>query len=693
VLSLLLIAGFLAGTSLLLLTRATSADSLQKTGVGRMGAVLSESRLDSRGDPLPRGAIRRFGSVRYQPGGRINNAALSPDGRWLATAGQSGIVVWELSTGRPVQRLKRRPVVSDDYNRPAIVFSRDGRFLSCLDARIDVERMFPRDLDRSIHKWDLRTGKKVSNLVLRDDPTEDIDDRDWTSCFGPDGKDLFVATSNGHVFRIDTATRKQQWTYDLGPREGRLNIYRESIAVSPDGKLLAVSKGMGYRDAILIETTTGKAVRSIMNPEEVLGLCFSPDGASLAIANTAAGKARLYDVKTGREKVVCRFERGRFWSCRSPIAFSPDSRTLFAATEHDYVQGCDLDSGKSGELIGTGGDIRHTIDTLFVTPDGRTVVATAGLTEGAIYRWDPATGKEIHLDDGYKGAVRSRLSHDGKLVAVGDAAGRLELFDAQTGRRVHLLRDAGERVSLLRWSPDDKLLAADQGQATLWDPNSGHEDLVLREPRRNPEGTRWDVQPNALAFSPDGRQLVTSGNCLQLRDVSTGETKWAREELYLPVFSPDGKTVAAIGEYGVPYLLDAATGLVRSNLKGLGNILEPSGIRALAISPEGTWFATAHLDGTIRLRNPNTGAEVKQLAGPAGSYCTAMDFSPDGKWLLRGESDGCLSIVEVATGKELLRREGHGGYVTDVSFGPDLRTALSSSIDGTALMWDLRPQR
>jgi WD40 repeat protein len=111
----------------------------------------------------------------------------------------------------------------------------------------------------------------------------------------------------------------------------------------------------------------------------------------------------------------------------------------------------------------------------------------------------------------------------------------------------------------------------------------------------------------------------------------------------------------------------------------------------MTFSPEGTWFATAHFDGTIRLRDPQTERETKRLTSPAGTYCTAMDFSPDGKWLLRGDSDGGLSVVEVATGKELLRREGHGGAVKDVMFSPDLRTALSSSIDGTALIWDLRP--
>jgi hypothetical protein len=45
----------------------------------------------------------------------------------------------------------------------------------------------------------------------------------------------------------------------------------------------------------------------------------------------------------------------------------------------------------------------------------------------------------------------------------------------------------------------------------------------------------------------------------------------------------------------------------------------------------------------------------------------------------------------VASGNELLRRDGHLGAVRDVSFGADLRTALSASSDSTALLWDLRP--
>jgi WD40 repeat protein len=110
---------------------------------------------------------------------------------------------------------------------------------------------------------------------------------------------------------------------------------------------------------------------------------------------------------------------------------------------------------------------------------------------------------------------------------------------------------------------------------------------------------------------------------------------------------------------------------------------------ALAFSPDGRFLVTAYLDGTIQFRGRKTGAVTRQLRNPTGAWCTAMEISPDGKRLLTGDSDGSVCVFDVSTGKELIRREGHGGYITDVTFGPGLRTALSSSIDGTALLWDL----
>src|SRR5262249_46310947 len=57
---------------------------------------------DAHGDPLPRGAIARFGSARWRHCGIIYASALSPDGKMLATAGKDSVMAWSLDTGKGV---------------------------------------------------------------------------------------------------------------------------------------------------------------------------------------------------------------------------------------------------------------------------------------------------------------------------------------------------------------------------------------------------------------------------------------------------------------------------------------------------------------------------------------------------------------------------------------------------------------
>jgi hypothetical protein len=87
------------------------------------------ARVDGFGDPLPEGALLRLGTSRYRGTGNIYHAALSPDGKQLAAASGSGIVLFDVSTGksRPL-RNSNVPHFSDN-NGSLLAFSPDGKQL------------------------------------------------------------------------------------------------------------------------------------------------------------------------------------------------------------------------------------------------------------------------------------------------------------------------------------------------------------------------------------------------------------------------------------------------------------------------------------------------------------------------------------------------------------------------------------
>ena len=62
----------------------------------------SKPETDSFGDPLPQGAIRRIGTIRLRHSDTIRSVAYSRDGKFITSAADNGVAVWEAQTGRRV---------------------------------------------------------------------------------------------------------------------------------------------------------------------------------------------------------------------------------------------------------------------------------------------------------------------------------------------------------------------------------------------------------------------------------------------------------------------------------------------------------------------------------------------------------------------------------------------------------------
>jgi RNA polymerase sigma factor (sigma-70 family) len=63
------------------------------------GAPADRPRVDRYGDPLPRGAVARLGSLRLYHG-RVEQVILSPDGKLAVSVGEGTARLWDATTGR-----------------------------------------------------------------------------------------------------------------------------------------------------------------------------------------------------------------------------------------------------------------------------------------------------------------------------------------------------------------------------------------------------------------------------------------------------------------------------------------------------------------------------------------------------------------------------------------------------------------
>ena len=625
--------------------------------------------VDAQGDPLPDGALRRFGSLRYRHSG-INSAVLAPDGKTIAVTSEAALIFFDVETGRQLHVI-RESGIPNGFSPfgSALAFAPDGRTVA---SKVQVG---------GIRIWDVKTGKEVRRLGWDglDDisrpihlPPEHGGNLPSTLHFRAAGKEIVQSYErHGKVFFQNAETGK------VG---GQMAATGMVCGVTPDGKELLMGDEKSGK-ASLSSIANGAERKSFRVEGELQSLALGADGKTVVAANKAS-IVWLWDVESGNQlgKWQVAWE-GMTGAELTVVAVTGGGKVILAGTTNGTIRRWDVESGK--ELAPLKG---HTwyVTGLFIAPDGRTLISVGW--DGLVRRWDLQKGEPISPGPGYGNHMLASLSPDGRWVAAGDADGRLDLWETATGKLHHPLKPSGASIQAVTFRPDSNELAVAQGddQVVIWDVASGREVRSLEaEVKRK---ARDIVRFEALVYSPNGRNLLSSAyeGSTRLCDAATGKQLWSQPESGKAAFSPDGKRLLTGGWDRKLHFRDAATGTEKRTAVEIEDIID-----SIAFSPDGQIVVTSHHDGTIRFRDPVTGEERKKLTGHK-SVVWEVAFSPDGKWLFSAGNDS-VRVWEVATGQEVWTRQGHVGRVYQGQFGPDGRTALSSGWDLTALLWTLRP--
>jgi WD40 repeat protein len=194
------------------------------------------------------------------------------------------------------------------------------------------------------------------------------------------------------------------------------------------------------------------------------------------------------------------------------------------------------------------------------------------------------------------------VTPDGRRVAAGDGAA-VRWWDLATGRELDRLELPLEDVRLLAFGRDGDLLAAAGSgpEIVLVEPDTGRVRLTLRHAAAGQEAAPVTVV-QALAFSPDGRRLLSAGRdrLLRLWDAETGalvkEMAGHTDVVFAAAFHPEGRRIASGGRDRVVRIWDAERGEELVRLPGHTNY-----IFSLAFSPDGATLASGSGDATVRL--------------------------------------------------------------------------------------------
>jgi WD40 repeat protein len=664
----------------------------------------ADSSKDREGNPLPRGATARLGSLAFR-GSATDGLGFSRDGKQLRAPSDDGRVLsWDAATGRALAPAVFKPELDRTFWSGAVAGDRAVWFESA--GRVGAETRYLAVV------YGLADAKEISRFVfagLYPVALSALPHKTGSASLTPDGKYFATVASDRksiEVYALDTGKL-------LCTVESALGIDR--VCASADSKTLYFLEGGSLRRC---ELATGRRLTGLAGADEKINLMeASPDGKWLV----------------SRSEVEQKDEQGR----------------VDAIVDNDYLVVRDTVADKGARRLEPGGRPLHF---RFVGPDALVVLALKDRSPFpqayVLSRWKLTTlAREWEVP----GPLLPRAYHwlaaspDGKRFAVTDRQCMALLYDAATGKPVAESTGHATAVAWVGFTPGgEQILTAAQDGVRTWTPKGelksvdvppefarGRIDRALlgdqlvwvgyTETGKKAQLVAWDRARGAIGWgmvldgaapdrvlSADGKRCVAFewNNAQKARDVTVydGPAGKVLHSWQLPatgriawppmVLSPTGDVlfVAADGITG----FEVATG--NKTVQIAAGQFPPETNPApfpMAISADGTRLAVVtqskrtHTQGLVvfEIKSGKKLAEhtLERL------YLPGLRLSPNGKQVAVWNSWSPTVLVYDAESSLVEPRKLEGGTVraTSVAFNPNGASLAVGYQDGTALLWDL----
>ncbi len=416
---------------------------------------------------------------------QINDISWSPDGTRLATVGQDlAVRIWDPASGTLIRSL---------YGHTAAVVAAAWS--------PDASRLVTAGVDGIARLWEIvpDRGRLVLNLAGHGVALKAV-------AFSPDGSRILTADEIGTAKIWDVGLSGDAEWMNL-PIDGS---WFDGVAYTPDGKRVLGSVPGGK--VTMWDSQTGQEILTFAGHDAVPGFAAVPAVATIAVSPdgqlvATGGRdslVRVWRAATGELLYTFRGHAGARSGWLEGVQFSPDGRLLATASQDGTSRILVASSGRELRSLHHGGPVL----SIQFSPDGHSLIT--GSADGLVRVWNPADGSEIRAIRVGSEVHAVAVDSGGNRLAAATKASTASVWDLRTGKRIATYLGHSSPLWGVAFSPDGSRVAtaSEDGEIRLWNPDSGVTTIVL-------PGHSAPVR--TLAFSPDGSRLASIGGDGKLR--------------------------------------------------------------------------------------------------------------------------------------------------------------------------------